>query len=128
MACFTCYKISPNEQLSKPAVYGAIRKFFVLSSPTVTNQRVPTVGLNQLWEDGVVYTVVVFATVISVQRPAWRRTSFWTSLALILGAHTLILFSLLQMLTPNRFGMPKLLLIPLAVVEGIFPRGPENLS
>jgi hypothetical protein len=81
---------------------------------------VKLIGLNQLWEDGVVYTVVVFATVISVQRPAWRRTSFWKGLALILGAHTLILFSLLQMLTPNRFGMPKLLLIPLAVVEGVF--------
>jgi hypothetical protein len=107
MACYICYKISPNEQLSKPAVYAAIRKFFIFNSPIVTNQRVPRVGLNQLWEDGVVYTVVVFATVISVQRPAWRQTSFWISLALILGAHTLILFSLLQMLTANRFGVPK---------------------
>jgi hypothetical protein len=96
VAYYICCKISLNEQLSKPAVYAAIRKFFVFNSPTVTNQRVPTVGLNQLWEDGVVYTVVVFATVISVQRPAWRQTSFWTSLALILGAQTLILFILLQ--------------------------------
>ena len=77
-------------------------------------------GLNALWKDGVVYTVVLFAAIISVERSAWRRTAFWKSLALILGLHTLILFSLLQMLTPNRFGMPKLLLIPSAVVEGIF--------
>jgi hypothetical protein len=78
------------------------------------------IGLNALWKDGVVYTVVLFAAIVSVERSAWRRTVFWTSLALVLCAHTLILFSLLQMLAPNRFGMPKLLLIPFAVVEGVF--------
>ena len=78
------------------------------------------IGLNALWKDGVVYTVVLFAAIISVERSAWRRSAFWKSLALILGAHTFILFSLLQLMTPNRFGMPKLLLIPFAVVEGAF--------
>lgn len=78
------------------------------------------IGLNSLWKDGIVYTVVLFAAIISVERLAWRRTAFWKSLALILAAHTLILFSLLQMLTPNRFGMPKLLLIPFGLVEGVF--------
>jgi hypothetical protein len=31
------------------AVYAAIRKFFVLNSPTVTNQRVPTVPVLGRW-------------------------------------------------------------------------------
>jgi hypothetical protein len=41
------------------------------------------IGLKQVWEDGVVYTVVLFAAVLTALRPAWRRASFWSSLALI---------------------------------------------
>ncbi len=81
------------------------------------------IGLNQLWKDGVVFTVVVFAVVITVLRPAWGRKSFWSSLALIFAGHTIVLLVVLQALPPRRFGIPKLLLIPLGAIEGVFILG-----
>ena len=78
------------------------------------------VGLRQLWEDGLIYTVVVFATVISVQRLAWGQRAFWTGLVMILAAHTLILTTIVQSLEPRRFGFPKILLLPIAAIEGTF--------
>jgi hypothetical protein len=78
------------------------------------------IGLNQLWEDGVVYTVVVFAVVITALRPAWGRQSFWGSLALIFAGHMIVLLVLLEAMPPRRFGIPKLLLVPVGGIEGIF--------
>jgi len=77
------------------------------------------IALNQLWKDGVVYTVVVFAVVLTGLRPAWGRKSFWSSLALIFAGHTIVLLVVLQALPPRRFGIPKLLLIPLGSIESI---------
>ncbi len=81
------------------------------------------IGLNQLWKDGVVFTVVVFAVVITVLRPAWGRKSFWSSLALIFAGHTIVLLVVLQALPPRRFGIPKLLLVPLGSIESVFIGG-----
>jgi|SRR6267378_6745804 len=81
------------------------------------------IGLKQLWEDGVVYTVVLFAAMVTALRPAWGRKSFWTSLALIFAGHMIVLLVVLQAFPPRRFGIPKLLLIPLAAVEGVFITG-----
>ena len=81
------------------------------------------VGLAPAWKDGVVYTAAVFATVVAVLSPAWRRKSFWRSLALIFAIHTLFLFALLHELPPRRFGIPKLLLVPLGGVESVFIGG-----
>ena len=81
------------------------------------------IGLNQLWKDGVVYTVVLFAVISTALRPAWGRKSFWSSLALIFAAHTVVLVMVLQALSPRRFGIPKLLLIPLGAIEGTFILG-----
>ena len=81
------------------------------------------IGLKQLWEDGVVYTVVVFAAVLTALRPAWGRESFWRSLGLIFAGHTIVLLVVLQALPPRRFGIPKLLLIPLGAIEGVFIAG-----
>jgi hypothetical protein len=78
------------------------------------------IGLKQLWEDGVVYTVVLFAAIGTALRPAWGRKSFWTSLALIFAGHTIVLLVVLQVLPPRRFGIPKLLLIPAFAIEGVF--------
>jgi hypothetical protein len=81
------------------------------------------IGLKQLWEDGVVYTVVLFAAIGTALRPAWGRKSFWTSLALIFVGHTIVLLAVLQVLPPRRHGIPKLLLIPIAAIEGTFIAG-----
>jgi hypothetical protein len=81
------------------------------------------VGLNQLWKDGVVYTVVVFAVVITGLRQAWGRKSFWRSLALIFVGHTIVLLVVLQALPPRRHGIPKLLLIPIGSIESVFIGG-----
>src|SRR5260370_14301110 len=81
------------------------------------------IGLNPLWKDGVAYTVVVFAVVLSVLWPAWGRKSFWTSLALIFVGHTIVLLVVLQALPPRRFGIPKLLLVPIGSIESVFIGG-----
>ena len=81
------------------------------------------IGLKQLWKDGVVYTVVLFAAIFTSVRPAGGRKSFWTSLALIFTGHTILLLVVLQALPPRRFGIPKLLLIPVGAIEGVFILG-----
>jgi hypothetical protein len=81
------------------------------------------IGLNQLWKDGVIFTVVVFAVVITGLRPAWGRKSFWSSLALIFAGHVILLTAVLQALPPRRFGIPKLLLIPVGAIEGVLILG-----
>jgi hypothetical protein len=77
-------------------------------------------GLKPLWEDGVIYTVILFAAIGTALRPAWGRKSFWTSLALIFAGHTIVLLAVLQALPPRRFGIPKLLLFPICAIEGTF--------
>ena len=81
------------------------------------------IGLNQLWKDGVVFTVVVFAVVITGLRPAWGRKSFWSSLVLIFAGHTIVLLVMLQALPPRRFAIPKLLLVPIGGIESVFIAG-----
>jgi len=81
------------------------------------------IGLKQVWEDGVVYTVVLFAAIVTALRPAWGRKSFWGSLALIFTGHTIVWLVVLQALPSRRFGIPKLLLIPLGAIEGVLIAG-----
>ena len=81
------------------------------------------IGLNQLWKDAVVFTVVVFAVLISGLRPAWGRKSFWSNLALIFAGHIIVLLVMLQALPPRRFAIPKLLLVPIGGIESVFIAG-----
>ncbi|OLB94649.1 MAG: hypothetical protein AUI02_04865 [Acidobacteria bacterium 13_2_20CM_2_57_12] len=81
------------------------------------------IGLNQQWKDGVVYTIVLFAAIGTALRPEWGRKSFWTSLVLIFAGHTIALILVLQALPPRRFGIPKLLLLPVGAIEGVFITG-----
>lgn len=99
----------------------AITEWVILCGLTICAVAVSEViGLEQLWEDGVVYTVVVFATIGIALRPAWGRKSFWTSLALIFAGHTIVLLAVLQAISPRRFGIPKLLMIPVGAIESVF--------
>ena len=81
------------------------------------------IGLEQTCEDGVVYTVVLFAAIGTALPPAWGHRSFWISLALIFIGHTIILLVVLQAFPPRQFGIPKLLLIPAGAIEGTFIAG-----
>jgi hypothetical protein len=95
--------------------------FLGLSISAVAASEV--IGLKQIWEDGAVYTVVVFTAVLLALRPVWGRKSFWSSLALIFAGHTILLLAVLQALPPRRFGIPKLLLIPVFAIEFVFIAG-----
>jgi hypothetical protein len=77
------------------------------------------IGLAHQWEDGVVYTVAVFAVVATALRPVWGRATFWRSLALIFTLHVVIVLVAIQALPSWRFGIPKLLLIPIGGAEGV---------
>jgi hypothetical protein len=77
------------------------------------------IGLNQLWEDGVVYTVVVFAAILTTIRSVWGRKPFWKGLALTFIAHTMVLVAVLHELSPRRFGVSKFLLVPIGAIEGV---------
>lgn len=79
-----------------------------------------TIGLEQPWKDGVVYTIVVFAAVGTVLRPAWGRKSFWTTFALIFVLHTLVLLAVLHAFPYWHFGI---LLVPMGSVEGVIIAG-----
>src|SRR5258708_35722543 len=81
------------------------------------------IGLNQLWKDAVVFTIVVFAAVITGLRPAWGRKSFWSNLALIFAGHTIVWLVMLQALPPQLFAIPKLLLVPIGGIESVFIAG-----
>jgi hypothetical protein len=48
-------------------------------------------GLNQRWEEAIVYTVVLFAVLTLALRPAWDRKVFWASLAAIFVLHSIAL-------------------------------------
>src|SRR6266536_2529020 len=78
------------------------------------------IGLTPKWEDGIVYTVVVFAVVVAALRSLWHRAVFWKGLTLAFMGHTIVLVVAIQALPPWRYGLPKLLLIPIGGLEGVF--------
>jgi|SRR5450631_2641090 len=77
------------------------------------------VGLSQKWEDATVYTAMLFAVVVTALRPAWGRPVFWRSLLLVFVAHVIALIVVIQALPWGRFGIPKLMLLPAGVIEGL---------
>jgi hypothetical protein len=80
------------------------------------------VGLNQLWEDGVVYTVVLFGAILTAIRPR-------VGTKIVLEASrrhfhcTVLLSAVLHELSSRIFGVPKLLLVPIGAIEGIVIAG-----
>jgi heme/copper-type cytochrome/quinol oxidase subunit 4 len=77
------------------------------------------IGLNQKSSDAVIYTVVVFAVVITALRPAWRRRAFWRNLALVFVLHAVGMSILLHILSEQGHGISGLLMIVCGMVEGI---------
>ena len=76
-------------------------------------------GLQQKWEDGVVYTVVLFTVLITVLRPAWSRPHFWRNLALLFALHVVGTIFLLSTLPLGKYGVPKLIWSIALIVEAL---------
>ncbi|HEY3973465.1 MAG TPA: hypothetical protein VGM18_10700 [Candidatus Sulfotelmatobacter sp.] len=77
-----------------------------------------SVGLTQKWEDGVVYTVTLFALVITVLRSLWGRAHFLRDLAFLFGLHIVGIIVLLSALSLGRYGVPKLIWSMALIAEG----------
>jgi len=103
-----------------------LKAIIVFGSPACAIAVSEVMRLSPLWEDVVVYTIAVFAVVVAVLIPAWGRSAFWKRLALIFAGHVfavLGVLAVLQELPHRRFGIPKLLLIPVALVEMVVVTG-----
>ena len=85
------------------------------------------VGLTPLWRDAVAYTVILFAAILTALRPPWRQGEFWRSLAAVFAGHSIVLLLVVQVLQAfperRRHGVPKLILLPVAALEGVIVAG-----
>jgi len=79
--------------------------------------------LTPKWEHAFVYTVIVFAGVLSVVRPARRRTSFWAGLLAILFFHALVLYLVTDALPLESRGIRGIPLIIGGMAEGVLIAG-----
>lgn len=91
----------------------------LLGALALTVMASEKIGLPDQWQDGAVYTVVMFAAIILSLRPAWNRAALWKGLALVFTGHLVVVLIAVQALPHGRFGFPKLLLIPIGAVEGL---------
>lgn len=64
------------------------------------------VGVSQKWENSIVFTVLVFAGVVIVLRPAWGRRVFWSGLIAVFLFHCIVLAAVEQSLSPTSEGSP----------------------
>lgn len=105
-----------------------LKGIIVFGSPTCAIAASERMRVSPLLEDIVVYTVAVFAVVVAVLMPAWRRPALWKYLALVFTGHVIavtFVIAVLREFPPSqfRFGIPKLLLIPVALAEGVVVTG-----
>jgi hypothetical protein len=81
------------------------------------------VGLQQKWQDGVLYTVGLFAVIIMALRPAWGRPRFWHNVAFLFVLHVAGTIFVLSTLPLGRFGVPKLIWSMALIAEGFLLAG-----
>lgn len=91
--------------------------FGLLAAAIVASE---VIGLKQKWEDGIVYTVVLFAVVIMALRSAWGRPRFLQNLAFLFALHLVGMIILLSALPLGTFGIPKLVWGMACVAEALF--------
>jgi hypothetical protein len=97
--------------------FASLAILFALGAASVAISE--RLGLQQKWEDGVVYTVVLFTVLITVLRPAWRRPHFWRNLALLFALHVAGAILVLSTLPLGRYGVPKLIWSIALMVEAL---------
>lgn len=78
-----------------------------------------SVGLAQKWQDGIIYTVALFAVIISSMRPAWNLPGFFRNLLLLFLLHLVVMVAFLSVLQVGRFGIPKLIWTMALIGEGV---------
>jgi hypothetical protein len=83
----------------------AILEWTIVAGSVITATVVAEkVGLDDKWENALVYTVITFSVVIAVLRSAWGSAGFWWKLAGIFVLHVIIMTSILQILSPESQG------------------------
>jgi len=77
------------------------------------------IGIVQAWQDIIVFTSLLFATVIVILRPYWKSPYFWIGLLLILIVHLWSANLILDSFPPGRFGLPSVLMGGVSFVEAL---------
>ena len=77
-------------------------------------------GLQGKWEDILVFTVLLFATLILLYRPRWGSKSFWWKLLMIFVLHAIAAAVVLQSVQVGPHGIPGFLLTGVTMAEAIF--------
>ncbi|SRR6266568_1753703 len=77
-----------------------------------------SLGIVQKWEDAVVYTAVLFAAITLGLRRLWSRRVFWRTLLLVFALHVLAVIILVQIFPKDWRGIPGLLMVVAAGIEG----------
>ena len=98
-----------------------------LGFPLGTVAASEAIGLAPLWKDAVVYTVILFAVVLTALRPPWRQREFWQTLVGVFAAHSLVVLWVVLVLQEfpdrRRLGVPKLTLFSVLPLEALFVAG-----
>ena len=76
-------------------------------------------NLTNKWGDALVYSIILFGTVIIVLRPAWGRVGFWRNLLLLAGLHTLFIVVAVKLLPTGIQRLPWLVLTGLGMLEAV---------
>lgn len=77
-------------------------------------------GVQQKWEDVIIFTVLLFTMLVLVFRPDWRRKSFWWELLMVFVLHAIAATVILQSVAIGPHGIPGLLMTGITIVEGMF--------
>src|ERR1700737_482929 len=80
---------------------------------------VRTAGVSPKWEAPSVYTVIIFAVVVTSLRPAWGRPNFWLTLTAAFLVHVLAIFFAIREFPVIRAGFHGLILLIPGIVEGL---------
>ena len=77
------------------------------------------IGLAQKWQDGIVYTVALFAVITGSMRPAWNLAGFYRNLSLLFLLHIVGMVVLISVLRVGALGIPKLIWTMALIAEAV---------
>jgi hypothetical protein len=101
---------------NKFGVWGWVAVFSIGGAVVLITE---SIGIHQKWEDVVVFTVLLFTTLILLYRACWGSRSFWLKLLLIFILHAIGTTIILQSVPIGSHGIPGLLMTAITMVEGV---------